>query len=109
MEKRIITQKEISEATGIPQSYVSGALHGIRPIPGHLGLKYYEAGEALEAIVAYCERRRQAVAEAMARKIGKWDRRIDAARGMAEESAPTRQNSQLPARNSTQVQKDDTA
>ena len=93
-KKRTITQQELSEATGMTQSAVSEALHSVKPIT--LGqrsieqygagrrIKFYDQREALEAIVAYLERRRQVVIDATTRKTAKLDSHIAAAKRLLE-------------------------
>lgn len=92
--KTTITQQELSEATGLTQSSISEALRGIKPITlGQRSIEQYDVGrrikqydpkEALEAIIAYLERRRQAVLDATERKTAKLDSHIAAAKRLLE-------------------------
>ena len=77
MERQTITQQEISDMTGIAQGYISEALHNVKTATRDKRLKQYDPTEALEAVLAFCERKKQAVADAAARKIAKWDNTID--------------------------------
>lgn len=84
MKEQTITQQEISQLTGLPQSYVSDALHRISPDRKNGGMKRYDTKEAVEAILHYCESRKQIVAEAAQRKTAKWDSHIAAAKSILE-------------------------
>ena len=85
MENRTtITQHEISQQTGLAQNYVSEALCNTKPVKKNGGSLQYNPREALEAVLAYCERRKQIVLDAAARKTAKWDNTIDGIRKLLE-------------------------
>ena len=82
--KRIITQQEIVEATGMPQAYVSEALYSVKSVSKEGRARQYDTKEALKAVLGFSEHRRQAVEEAAARKTAKWDSYIKKIEGLLE-------------------------
>lgn len=82
--KSIITQQEIAEATGMPQAYISEALYSVKSVSKEGRTRQYDTKEALKAVLGFSEHRRQAVEEAAARKVAKWDSYIKKVEGLLE-------------------------
>ena len=87
VRKGVLTQSEISRATGVGVSTVSLALRDIKPVPQDGRGRYnmhYNAQEALEAVIAFCENRRQTILAKAEAKAAKWSGYIDATRKLMD-------------------------
>jgi len=71
MEK-LISQKEISQVTGLPREFVSFALATVKPVC-RKGSHLYNIDEARIALIEYCEKR----AKGYAKKADYWNGFID--------------------------------